>query len=235
MTATRLCCTTLITAFSLGSIASVASPQNGASSTDLSGQVEIRRTTHGVPHIRAQNLVAANYALAYVMLEDYGPRVAMGLLRGRGEMGKWFGRDSMDGDFGAQRDYALAVQNYRSARSGHARGVRGVRGWGQPIHRAPPERVSRRVQAELHGLRRCGEGRDECVAGGHAALHDSHGARKQIDAPLRRPPTHRTKGSTPSKKDRMHGRSLRAERSRGGRSCFATRTSHGALATTKRT
>jgi acyl-homoserine lactone acylase PvdQ len=35
-----------------------------------------------------------------------------GLLRARGEMGRWFGRDSMDGDFGAQREYALAVENY---------------------------------------------------------------------------------------------------------------------------
>ena len=56
--------------------------------------------------------MAANYALAYVQLEDYGARVAMGLLRARGEMGRWFGRDSMEGDFGAQREYALAVQNY---------------------------------------------------------------------------------------------------------------------------
>jgi acyl-homoserine-lactone acylase len=80
--------------------------------TDLARQVEVRRTTYGVPHIRAQNLVAANYALAYVQLEDYGARVAMGLLRARGEMGLWFGRDSMESDFGAQREYALAVQNY---------------------------------------------------------------------------------------------------------------------------
>ena len=41
----------------------------------------------------------------------------MGLLRARGEMGRWFGRDSMDGDFGAQREYALAVESYpRSSR-----------------------------------------------------------------------------------------------------------------------
>ena len=28
--------------------------------------------------------------------EDYGARVALSLLRARGEMGRWFGRDSMD-------------------------------------------------------------------------------------------------------------------------------------------
>ena len=83
-----------------------------APAADLARQVEVRRTTYGVPHIRAENLIAANYALAYVQLEDYGARVAMGLLRARGEMGRWFGRDSMEGDFGAQREYSLAVQNY---------------------------------------------------------------------------------------------------------------------------
>src|SRR4030095_11923445 len=72
---------------------------------DLARQVEVRRTTHGVPHIRAQNLKAAYYALGYVQLEDYGSRVATGLLRARGEMGKWFGRDSMETDFSAQREY----------------------------------------------------------------------------------------------------------------------------------
>src|SRR5688500_5108271 len=79
---------------------------------DLANQVEVRRTAHGVPHIKAANLAAAAYALAWVQLEDYGPRVAVGLLRARGEMGRFFGRDSMESDFGAQRDYALAVENY---------------------------------------------------------------------------------------------------------------------------
>ena len=92
-------------------LAHVAGAQNRRA-TDLSTQVEIRRTTHGIPHINAQNLAAAAYALAWVQLEDYGPRVAMGLLRARGEMGRVFGRDSMEGDFNAQRSHALAVENY---------------------------------------------------------------------------------------------------------------------------
>ena len=99
----------------LGAVAVGAYPTASAQApgaADLARQVEVRRTTYGVPHIRAQNLVAANYALAYVQLEDYGARVAMGLLRARGEMGLWFGRDSMESDFGAQREYALGVQNY---------------------------------------------------------------------------------------------------------------------------
>jgi len=101
----------LLAAMALSTHPSTALAQAPAAA-DLARQVEVRRTTYGVPHIRAENLVAANYALAYVQLEDYGARVAMGLLRARGEMGRWFGRDSMDGDFGAQREYTLAVQNY---------------------------------------------------------------------------------------------------------------------------
>src|SRR5215216_2283530 len=103
VTATRLSPITLIGLMSL-STSSIVSAQ-APSAADLSRQVEIRRTTYGIPHIRAENLRAANYALAYVQLEDYGSRVAMGLLRARGEMGRWFGRDSIDGDFGAQREY----------------------------------------------------------------------------------------------------------------------------------
>ena len=86
--------------------------QSASGPEDLSAQVEIRRTAHGVPHIRAQTLRAAAYALAWVQLEDHGPRVAMGLLRGRGEMGRWFGRDSMESDFVAKLVYGRAIQNY---------------------------------------------------------------------------------------------------------------------------
>jgi acyl-homoserine-lactone acylase len=82
------------------------------SRNDLSQQVEILRTAYGVPHIRAQNLRAAGYGLGWVMIEDYGPRIAVGLLRGRGEMARWFGRDSIEGDFLAQREYRTAVQHY---------------------------------------------------------------------------------------------------------------------------
>lgn len=96
----------------------------------LARQVEVRRTAFGVPHIRARNLRAAAYALAFVQLEDHGPRVAVGLLRARGELGRWFGRDSMHGDFSAQRGYAIAVERYatldadtRAVYEGFAAGV----------------------------------------------------------------------------------------------------------------
>lgn len=96
----------------LAMIGAGASAQRPDAAPDLARRVEIRRTAFGVPHIRAEDLRAAAYALAYVQLEDHGARVAIGLLRARGEMGRWFGRDSMESDFFAQRAYALAVERY---------------------------------------------------------------------------------------------------------------------------
>jgi acyl-homoserine-lactone acylase len=93
-------------------IASSTRAQQPNAAPALASQVLVRRTAFGVPHIKAENLRAAAYALAYVQLEDYGARVANSLLRARGEMGRWFGRDSMESDFNAQRVYALAVEHY---------------------------------------------------------------------------------------------------------------------------
>ena len=55
-----------------------------AQTAELWRQVEIIRTAHGVPHIRAENLRAGGYALAWVMSEDYGPRTGMRLVGARG-------------------------------------------------------------------------------------------------------------------------------------------------------
>lgn len=109
---------------------SLARDASAQQPVDLARQVEVLRTGHGVPHIRAENLAAAAYALAYVQMEDYGPVVAHGLVRARGEMGRWFGRDSIDSDFSAQRGYKVAVDNYprldadtRAVYEGFAAGV----------------------------------------------------------------------------------------------------------------
>jgi acyl-homoserine-lactone acylase len=75
-------------------------------------QVEVRRTANGVPHIKAENLAAAGYGEAYVQSEDYGARVALSLLRARGEMARWFGRDSMSQDFNNHLAWARAVETY---------------------------------------------------------------------------------------------------------------------------
>src|SRR3954471_20728806 len=82
------------------------------SAATLMRQVEVRRTTHGVPHIKAENLIAAGYAEAYVQSEDYGPRVALSLLKSRGEMARWFGRDSINSDFTNHYAYERAIVTY---------------------------------------------------------------------------------------------------------------------------
>ena len=94
--------------------AAPAGAQSPAAPPALASQVEVLRTTHGVPHIRAENLKAAAYALAYVQLEDYGPRVAYSLVRSQGQMGRWFGHDSIDGDFGARLAHDIAVRQYQT-------------------------------------------------------------------------------------------------------------------------
>ena len=75
-------------------------------------QVEVRRTAHGVPHIFARNLAAAGYAEAYVQSEDYGARVALSLLRARGEVARWYGHDSIAGDFTERPAYERALRVY---------------------------------------------------------------------------------------------------------------------------
>jgi acyl-homoserine-lactone acylase len=83
-----------------------------ADPNDLSSRVEIIRTAYGVPHIRAADLRGFGYGLAWVQLEDYGPKVALGILRGKGEMGRVYGRDSMESDFPARVLHALARDRY---------------------------------------------------------------------------------------------------------------------------
>lgn len=102
----------LLAGLPLPGVAAVCGAQAIPAAPDLARQVEVRRTTHGVPHIRAENLRAAEYALAYVQSEDYGARVALDLVRSRGEMGRWFGRDSMATDFTARLAYDRAVASY---------------------------------------------------------------------------------------------------------------------------
>jgi acyl-homoserine-lactone acylase len=85
---------------------------NRPSPATLSREVTIRRTAYGVPHILAANYEGIGYGEAWVQIEDYGPQVAYSLLRARGEMGKYFGRDSMRGDFVGRQAYKRAVEVY---------------------------------------------------------------------------------------------------------------------------
>lgn len=99
-------------------------------SSELWRQVEVIRTAYGVPHIRAENLRAAGYALAWLQLEDYGPRTALNVLRGSGRMARLFGKDSIEADFASHADRVRAVatwhlldQETRDVYDGFAGGV----------------------------------------------------------------------------------------------------------------
>ena len=91
-------------------VSGAASPLQQAE--ELWRDVEIIRTEHGVPHIRATNLRAGGYGLAWVMSEDHGPRTAMTILRASGGMARVFGRDSIESDFSVWQDRHRAVENY---------------------------------------------------------------------------------------------------------------------------
>jgi acyl-homoserine-lactone acylase len=78
----------------------------------VAGQVQIRRTTYGVPQILAENLRAAAFALAYVQLEDYGPDIIEGLQAARGRMALVEGRDRVAADARSRLRHARAVETF---------------------------------------------------------------------------------------------------------------------------
>lgn len=75
-------------------------------------RVEIRRTAYGVPHILARDLAALGYGMAWVQLEDFGFRVVANLIRARGELGRYFGRDSLASDFHFRQTHRFAVERF---------------------------------------------------------------------------------------------------------------------------
>jgi acyl-homoserine-lactone acylase len=102
----------------------------GPLNAQLWQQAEVLRTAHGVPHIRADNLTAAGYALAWMQLEDHGPRTALGVLRTSGRMGMLFGADSIDADFASHfarqrlaETWHLLEQDTRDIYDGFAAGI----------------------------------------------------------------------------------------------------------------
>jgi acyl-homoserine-lactone acylase len=101
----------LFVTLALGFLTTIPAPTT-APPVELWRQVEVIRTAHGVPHIRAENLRAAGYALAWVMSEDYGPRTGMRLAGARGELSRFEGRARLDADFENLRARARAIATY---------------------------------------------------------------------------------------------------------------------------
>ena len=88
----------------LSATALLGQPPKGAGH----GRPEVIRTEHGVPHVYGADFWEAGYGLAWVELEDYGARVVLALIDGRGERGLVFGRDSIEADFTARPTVAHA-------------------------------------------------------------------------------------------------------------------------------
>jgi acyl-homoserine-lactone acylase len=80
----------------------------------LARQVTIRRTTYGMPQILAENLAAAGFALAWVMLEDHGDGTIRGLDAARGRSALARGRAGIDADARALQRRRIAVREWSS-------------------------------------------------------------------------------------------------------------------------
>lgn len=92
--------------------------------------VEVVRTAHGVPHIRAANLRAAGYALAWLQCEDYGAVTPTEILEASGRAAAVFGYEKIDIDFTVLRyrqpivkGYPLLSKDTRDIYEGFAAGV----------------------------------------------------------------------------------------------------------------
>jgi len=107
-----------------------SSPALAGAPESLAGGVEIRRTTYGIPHLLADDLASAFFGLAYCHLEDHGQQVVLGLVRSRGELARYLGRDELDSDFFNRSSHARAVETFhlldedtRDVFRGYAAGV----------------------------------------------------------------------------------------------------------------
>ena len=160
-----------------------------AQAPELARQVEIRRTAYGVPHIRAENLRAAGYGLAYAQMEDYGFEVVRALLRARGALAVHYGRDSLESDFGAQRVYRQAERTYARL-DGETRAV--MEGFAAGVNRyveLHPGEFPAWVRPEFSALDVHAQGIDPTVPGDFrrliARLDGAPVAAVRDDAPLR--------------------------------------------------
>ena len=111
----------------LACLQSPASPQ-----AEYPDRVEIRRTTHGVPHVLAEDMAALGYGMAWAQLEDHGSMVVFNLVRARGELSRIFGPDSLESDFTHVETHALAVATYSNL-SADLRRVQ--EGWAAAVNR----------------------------------------------------------------------------------------------------
>jgi acyl-homoserine-lactone acylase len=75
-------------------------------------RVEIRRTAYGVPHVLARDFGALGYGMAWAQLEDFGFRVIANLIRARGQLARYYGRDSLESDVHFRQTHRFAVEGF---------------------------------------------------------------------------------------------------------------------------
>ena len=95
-------------------VTGVAPASSADTAKALSARVEVVRTEFGIPHIYAEDWKAFGFAMGWVQSEDYGDQVAIGIVRRRGEYGRYTGRDSIRGDFAGREAHTVAVARYSS-------------------------------------------------------------------------------------------------------------------------
>lgn len=107
-----------------------------SASKELAGQVEIRRTAYGVPHILAETEEAAAFGLAYCQAQDHLLNIMRSILRARGELTLHFGPgeedNNLESDFWnrqyrvrarAEETYDRLDPDFRSMLQGFAAGL----------------------------------------------------------------------------------------------------------------
>ncbi len=99
----------------LATIQAVAEEHGKDHAAQLAGQVQIRRTAYGVPHIKADTLEAVAFGFGYCQAEDHLLNIMHSILRARGELAENFGgQRNVESDF-RNRQYQVrkrAIETY---------------------------------------------------------------------------------------------------------------------------
>src|SRR3954453_20674533 len=98
----------------------------------LSGKVDLRRDTWGIPHVRAASHLDAFAGLGFAQAQDRLWQMEALLRRGTGRYAEWLGTRAvagdiiarqMNGDAASRRDFALLGDEAKAMLEAYARGV----------------------------------------------------------------------------------------------------------------
>src|SRR5712671_3660696 len=98
----------------------------------LSGKVDLRRDTWGIPHVRAASHLDAFAGLGFAHAQDRLWQMEALLRRGTGRYAQWVGKSALAGDVlarqldttrASRRDFALLNDDTKAMLEAYARGV----------------------------------------------------------------------------------------------------------------